>query len=653
MAGLSFIHFGFLAAGLAIVVPIAIHLLFRQKARTVSIGSIRFLQQVVREHRRRRRLRQWILLLLRTAAVALLALLFARPFFNAAFRNALHQELIVLLDGSASMQARDASGGTSWTRAVSRVQETLAATDENVIIHVAVCDATGVRELPLDRWQNDARPGDAATDFGLALAWARDVLAASRRPRQRVILVSDLQRSGLPQVVADVLPKSVEFLTHDVGASFAPNLAITGVEAIRTEIRPADPIVLRATVRNFGPLAARKISLRMDLDGPGGPATVNRELDVSGRGTARIDFPCEISTDGLYRGSVTLATDDTLLVDNSRWFAFEARRPDRILLVDGQEGRSVFANETYFLETALKLRPLENSPSQRSFETERIVWEAGEGFPRLDGYRALVLANVRRLTPSDATRLRDYLDSGGSVLLFAGDQVTRASLQPLADAGINVGDVPAAPRAERLRVTGWAADHPVFLPLADPQRGDVRRLEFHHSLPLESPAPNARPLLESGPHVLAAEVGVGRGRFVYVGTSADRDWTEWPRTRLYVPLVRQLLAYLTDQLAERSRITTRVVERFDDPLGVHDVAERVVVTNLDPRESSLDRIEPESFRESLGLAPWAPGEQAESAGLNIEPPANALRADEIWTSLAWILLAVLAAETLLASRVHA
>src|SRR5512137_2027394 len=141
MAGLSFIHFGFLAAGLAIAVPIAIHLLFRQKARTVSIGSIRFLQQVVREHRRRRRLRQWLLLLLRTAAVAILALLFARPFFNAAARNALQQETIVLLDGSASMQARDASGETSWTRAVRRVEESVAATDENVVIHVAVCDA--------------------------------------------------------------------------------------------------------------------------------------------------------------------------------------------------------------------------------------------------------------------------------------------------------------------------------------------------------------------------------------------------------------------------------------------------------------------------------------------------------------------------------
>ena len=34
-------------------------------------------------------------------------------------------------------------------------------------------------------------------------------------------------------------------------------------------------------------------------------------------------------------------------------------------------------------------------------------------------------------------------------------------------------------------------------------------------------------------------------------------------------------------------------------------------------------------------------------------PADALRADEIWTAVVWVLLIVLAGETLLAGRVHA
>ena len=56
MNGLGFIHPGFLAAGIAAAVPLIIHLLFRQKARRVDIGSIYFLRVVLRDqaHRRKR-----------------------------------------------------------------------------------------------------------------------------------------------------------------------------------------------------------------------------------------------------------------------------------------------------------------------------------------------------------------------------------------------------------------------------------------------------------------------------------------------------------------------------------------------------------------------------------------------------------------------
>src|SRR3954447_23191897 len=82
-SGLGLIHPGFLAAGLAVAVPIVIHLLLRQKARQVDIGSLHFLRVVLRDQAHRRRLRRWILLALRVAGAGLLAALFARPYWSA------------------------------------------------------------------------------------------------------------------------------------------------------------------------------------------------------------------------------------------------------------------------------------------------------------------------------------------------------------------------------------------------------------------------------------------------------------------------------------------------------------------------------------------------------------------------------------------
>jgi hypothetical protein len=655
MHGWTLIHAGFLAAGLAVAVPIIIHLLFRQKTRTLPIGSVRFLHQVVREHRRRRRVRQWLLLALRMLAVLLLALLFARPYRDESYLRGLQQEVVLLIDRSASMQARDTGGKTAFERALADAREELKHLDQNVVVHVALFDAAGVKELPLDKFQ-DSTAGEAATDYPLALGWAADVLASSSRSDRRIVLISDLQKSGLRRGRLEPLPIGVELVIHDVGEALARNLAIEAALAGSTEIRADSNISLRVVVRNHGALLARQVPVRCELEGPDGEIEVANKVDVAGHGSAVLDLPLAVKTDGLYRGHADIQINDVLPLDNRRWVAFEARHPDRVLLIDGQEGRSVYANETYFLETALRLRTEEATGHTRSFEPERIAWESGEGFPRLDGYRAIVLCNVRRLSEKDGERLEEYLRGGGSLLIFAGDQVSRTSLAPLTKRNLLPGKIAAEAIDGKFRVDEWDARHPALACFADPQQGDLRRVEFSRLLPLDEPAEAARVLLKSGERIVAAELAVGRGRCLYAGTTADRDWTDLPRTRLYVPLVRQFLAYLTDQLSARAAVTDRLVVLPDDKIGIAPVAGeegRWTVTNLDPRESALNRVTPEELQLALGTGPGKAEDEAQQAALKVVLPPDALRPDEFWTTVAWILLAVLAFETLLASRVHA
>jgi hypothetical protein len=77
------------------------------------------------------------------------------------------------------------------------------------------------------------------------------------------------------------------------------------------------------------------------------------------------------------------------------------------------------------------------------------------------------------------------------------------------------------------------------------------------------------------------------------------------------------------------------------------------VTNLDPKESALDRLTPEQLFAALGIEESPEKDAAKQVALALTLPADALRPDEIWTTVVWLLLIVLAAETLLAGRVHA
>ena len=110
---MQFIQFGMLGALGALAIPIIIHLLFRQRARTVDLGTLQFLKIVLRDNARRRRLKRWLLLALRMACVALIAFLFARPYMLATEPAAGDRLVVVLLDRSASMGLQ---GGTPADR---------------------------------------------------------------------------------------------------------------------------------------------------------------------------------------------------------------------------------------------------------------------------------------------------------------------------------------------------------------------------------------------------------------------------------------------------------------------------------------------------------------------------------------------------------
>ena len=106
----------FFAALVTLAIPIVIHLTQRERKQVVEFPSLMFLEKIPYQSVRRRRIRDWPLLAMRLAAILLIVLAFARPFFDrpiAALANAAGpREVVILLDRSYSM-----GYGDRWTRA--------------------------------------------------------------------------------------------------------------------------------------------------------------------------------------------------------------------------------------------------------------------------------------------------------------------------------------------------------------------------------------------------------------------------------------------------------------------------------------------------------------------------------------------------------
>ena len=80
---MSFIAPLFFVALAGLAIPVLIHLIQREKKQIIRFPSLMFVQRVPYKSVQRRRIHNWLLLMVRLAALALIILAFARPFFAA------------------------------------------------------------------------------------------------------------------------------------------------------------------------------------------------------------------------------------------------------------------------------------------------------------------------------------------------------------------------------------------------------------------------------------------------------------------------------------------------------------------------------------------------------------------------------------------
>jgi len=144
----------------ALTLPILFHLIRRTPRGRQVFSSLMFLSPSPPRLTRRSRIEQWLLLLLRAAALALLALAFARPFLRQAANLSLDgipgRRVAILLDTSASMQRAGL-----WPQAVAKVEQLLARLDPADQVALFTFNHQMTVEVPFEQ-QANAHPKAAA-----------------------------------------------------------------------------------------------------------------------------------------------------------------------------------------------------------------------------------------------------------------------------------------------------------------------------------------------------------------------------------------------------------------------------------------------------------------------------------------------------------
>ncbi|MBI4484370.1 MAG: VWA domain-containing protein, partial [Acidobacteria bacterium] len=401
MIPLTFLAPLFLAGAAAAAIPVVLHLLRREPEPRVKFAAVKLLMRAPVEQTEKRHLRELLLLALRMAALALLALAFARPFFAAGGAVASAGVTIVALDTSYSLSAPG-----RFERAKALAREAIAqAPPADLVGVVAFADtADEVAEPSADRVLATAAIDQASVGFG-ATKYRAGLSAAShmlKGARGTIVVVTDLQESGWAASERVSVPESANIEIADVGVA-PEDLALIAT-------RPAGDQVI-ATIRNTG-AAPRGARVRLTLDGRD---TGERAITVGANTVADVMLP---ASPGAAEVAVTLDDPDGLQANNTRYAVLgDADRPSLLVVTSSGD----LEREAYYLKVAIEAGGA--GPGSYHAAAASGAQLASWTDDRLAAHAAVVLLSTRGLERPGRELLATYARNGGGLLIATGPEV--------------------------------------------------------------------------------------------------------------------------------------------------------------------------------------------------------------------------------------
>lgn len=517
-------------AGLA--VPVLIHLTRRERGKPIRFPSLMFLEKIPFQETSRRRIRHWLLLLMRLAALALLVAAFARPFVRggrlAAVGGPGPEEVVILLDNSWSMEM-----GDNWERAVAEARSVIASLrprDRASLIVFAETPRLVHRSIPemprILATLDTLATTSLATRFAPAVKLAASTLSASTLARQRVVVISDFQRTAWSPDPDAKLAEGVVVETVVIDAGEIENLALTDLELRRQSAGGRDRVTVEARLVNTGEAAASaEVTLAVDeTDLETVTAT------VAAGGAAPVAFAPFTLTAPFTRGEVRLGGGGGggLVQDNTLSFVASP----------GGDLQVVVADPLGPGDSNLYLRGALDIAEGAGFETS--VTRGLPGDSELPGTEVVILNGGPFPGGSEGDRLRAFVEEGGGLLMVLGERSSVPSVHQ-DFLPVTVGAVSEGARERRVGFVDY--DHAVFEAFRGPRSGDFSQAVFYRTRILTETDGQVLARFDDGSPALV-EGRRGRGRVLVWASGLDRFWNNLPLQPIYLPFVHRVTRHL-------------------------------------------------------------------------------------------------------------
>lgn len=523
-APMEFIYPSFLWALLALAIPIIIHLFYFRRFKKVYFTNVKFLKELKQERSTRNRLKHLLVLLSRLLALAFLVLAFAQPFIpkdddTKVVKGA--KSVSIYIDNSFSMNAlsKDVS---LFERARKKAKEIVNAYGPEDRFQLLTNNFEGKHQRLLDKeeflsYLEEVQVSPNVRSLSQVIERQKQALEDSENDQKNLFLLSDFQQSMMDVEAVDT---SNNYFFIPLQAVEQQNVFIDSVwfESPSRALNQSNKLLVR--VHNTGNTAveATRMELRINQQ-----VKALKDVTIAAQASLVDTINFTITETGWHNAELNI-TDYPINFDDSYYFTFEVAQRINVLSIN-QAGTNTYINSLF---NQLNNFVLQNQ-SVNSMD-----------YAKLPTYQLILLNQLNTISSGLATQLRQYVNDGGSLLVFPSEQASLDSYNDLLKS-LRI-DTYIAKSTEQKEIDYINTQQEVF-------KDVFERLPRNIDLPFARTSFNMSSYSNAGGEVLLRFKGgrsflnmyqVGDGKVYLCATSLNTKQTNLPTHGIFLPMVYKI-----------------------------------------------------------------------------------------------------------------
>jgi len=522
----NFLYPLFTLAGLAIAIPILIHLFNFRRYKRVFFPDIRFLKELQEQTRKHSQLKNLLILACRILAILALVFAFAQPFFSAD-KDKMDQgpkAVSIYIDNSFSMGIEN-KAISLLDKARTKAREIIETLGTNDKIQILTNDFAYNENRFLSR-------EDALRQLGsihlsprnrnaqTVLEKQKQLLQTEPGMRKQIVYISDFQQSSFSENLE--AKDSIKKYFVPVRAEAINNISLDTVSFETPSILLNQPNPLSVELKNNSTEEANtSVSVMVNNQLK---SVTNVSLKAGENKTQSISFSTATAGNQLIK---VFITDYPVSFDDTFYVAGKANSNYAVLVIN-QSNANAYLSSVFKPGVQFRL----DNTNVNAVKTDL-----------LKNYSLIILNGISQLPEGLSTALQTHLNDGGSILTFAPSQAESGNINSFLSqtAGCTFEQFDTS----RTLVSDYNKAHTLFRDLftRTPENIELPVAYKHYSLSRTSLSNEQKLFSFANSDAFLSAFRVGNGSLYVCTSPAEANASNFPKSYWFLPLIYKM-AYM-------------------------------------------------------------------------------------------------------------